>query len=207
MFIGYLRRMFQLAVVKKQWRRDNQHNQTRINSIFDFSLVSVGNHSYGTINIVSSGKGSKVVIGCYCSIADGVKFIINNEHPTNLLSTYPFQTRILGMGTESFSKGDIVIGDDVWIGLDAKIMSGVTIGQGAIIAAGAVVTREVPPYAIVGGIPAKVIKYRFSPELIGKLKQIDYSQIDASFVSDNYKLFYSDLEDDFDISKFPKKYS
>ena len=74
------------------------------------------------------------------------------------------------------TNGDIVVGDDVWVGQRAIIMSGVNIGQGAVIGAGAIVTKNVPPYAIVGGIPAKVIRYRFSEELIQELLKIDYSK-------------------------------
>ena len=134
--------MFKLAKAKKNWRSQNAHNQTRVNSIFDQSLVHVGNYTYGTINIVSTNVGSKVTIGHFCAISDNVKFVINNDHPIDYISTYPFKTRVLNGKPESISKGDIVVQDDVWIGLNAIIMSGVKIGQGAIVAAGAVVTND-----------------------------------------------------------------
>lgn len=201
MLIGFLKRQLELVFAKKRWRIQNSHNQTRINSLFDFSQVTIGNNTYGTINLVSSSKHSKVKIGHFCSIADGVKFIINNEHPMNLVSTYPFKTRLMGSGSESISKGDIIVCDDVWIGLDSKIMSGIRIGQGAVIGAGSIVTKDVPDYAIVAGSPAKIIKYRFPPNIILKLKQIDYSKIDKSFVLKNIEQFYEQVDDSFDFDR------
>ena len=93
----------------------------------------------------------------------------------------------------------------MWIGLNATIMSGVEIGQGAIVAAGAVVTRNVPPYAIVGGVPAKVIKYRFEQEIIDKLKRIDYSKINEEFVAEHLEMFYQSVDANIDIAQFPLK--
>ena len=78
---------------------------------------------------------------------------------------------------EALTKGKIIVKDDVWIGMSVLILSGITIGQGAVIAAGSVVTKDVPPYAIVGGNPAKILKYRFSSEIIEKVKNVDLSKI------------------------------
>jgi virginiamycin A acetyltransferase len=112
--------------------------------------------------------GDKLVIGRFCSIARGVKFIMNGaNHKISGFSTYPFY--IFGNGWEKATpkdeelpfKGDTVIGNDVWIGYDATIMPGVTIGNGAIVASKSVVTKDVPPYSVVGGNPAEVIRYRF----------------------------------------------
>lgn len=94
---------------------------------------------------------------------------------------------------EAWSKGPIVIGNDVWIGMDSMILSGVTIGQGAVIAAGSVVTKDVPPYAIVGGNPAKVIKYRFEPQIIDRLLKIEFSNINDRFVQENIAQLYESL--------------
>lgn len=119
--------------------------------------------------------GDKLIIGKFCQIASGATFIMNGgNHLTDAISTFPFQ--IFGeawadaMEGKSYpTKGDTVIGNDVWIGYDATIMPGVTVGHGAIIATKAVVTKDIPPYAIVGGNPAKVIKMRFSESKVEKL--------------------------------------
>lgn len=194
---AYLR----LRKKRKKWRNLNKHNYTNLLNEFDLDLVTVGNYSYGNINVISANKINKLKIGNFCSIADNVKFILNSDHPSNLVSTYPFKTLILNKGPEATSKGDIIIDDDVWIGHSAIILSGVHIGQGAIIAAGAVVTKDVPPYAIVGGVPAKVIKYRFNQDIIKKLNQIDYSKLTKQLITENQELFYKAL-DDSNIDKF-----
>ncbi|MBN8688134.1 MAG: CatB-related O-acetyltransferase [Chitinophagales bacterium] len=119
--------------------------------------------------------GDKLIIGKFCMIASDVKFIMNGaNHLTNALTTYPFA--IFGNGWEHAmdnksypQKGDIVIGNDVWIGYNATIMAGVTIGDGAIIATNSTVIKDVEPYSIVGGNPAKEIKKRFSEETIARL--------------------------------------
>ena len=118
----------------------------------------------------------KLVIGKYCSIACGAKFLFTSAHHTqNSLSTYPFpiffeewELSIQNITTAWDNKGDILIGNDVWIGYDAIIMAGITIGDGAIIGARTVVTKDVPPYTIVGGIPANIIRKRFSDDIISK---------------------------------------
>lgn len=124
----------------------------------------------------------KLVIGKFCSIACGAKFIFNcANHTLKSLSTYTFPLFFeewdlskSDIGLAWDNKGDIVIGNDVWIGYDAVIMAGVTIGDGAIIGARAVVTKDVEPYAIVGGVPAKEIRKRFSPEKIEKLQSLKW---------------------------------
>ena len=123
-------------------------------------LIDVGKNTYGPINALMFNRDSKLIIGNFCSIAPRVSFIVSADHYTNHISSFPFKVKVLGESYEGVSKGDIIVDDDVWIGYGATIMSGVHIGQGAVVAAGAVVTKDVPPYAIVGGVPAKVIKYR-----------------------------------------------
>ena len=125
----------------------------------------------------SKDKKEKLVIGNYCFISPDVYFILASDHSVNHLSTFPFLVRVLEMENEALSKGDIIIKDDVFIGLNSIILSGVNIGQGAIVNAGSVVTKDIPPYAIVEGSPAKIVNYRFEPEIIKKLLQIDYSKI------------------------------
>jgi len=109
--------------------------------------------------------------------SEDVLFLLGGNHNIETFSTYPFKVMILGEKKEAWSKGPIIVEDDVWIGTRAMILSGVRIGQGAIIAAGAVVTKDVPPYSIVGGNPAKIIKYRFYKNLIDLIKTKDIKLI------------------------------
>ena len=136
-----------------------------------------------------------MVIGSYCSIAEGVKFLLGGEHQINSISTYPFKVKVFGYKLEAGTKGSIIIKDDVWIGANAIICSGVTIGQGAIIAAGSVVTKDVEPYAIVGGNPAKVIKYRFDEEIRKKMLGIDIVRLFDGFVKDDISFIYQKLDE------------
>ncbi len=127
-------------------------------------------------------NNDKLKIGKFCSIACGAKFIFNAaNHALQSLSTYPFPIFFeewnLPTDTASIAKawdshGDINVGNDVWIGYEAVIFSGVTIGDGAIIGTRAVVTKDVPPYTIVGGVPAKPIRKRFDEETVKKLENI-----------------------------------
>lgn len=123
--------------------------------------------------------GDKLIIGKFCAIAKGVQFIMNGaNHKLSGFSTFPFY--IFGNGWEKAMpqagdlpyKGDTVIGSDVWIGYNALIMPGVTIGNGAIISSRSVVTSDVPAYTVVGGNPAKVIKKRFTDEIIAALEKL-----------------------------------
>ena len=124
----------------------------------------------------------KLVIGKFCSVACGAKFLFNSaNHTLDSLSTYPFpiffeewNLDVKDITKAWDNKGDIVIGNDVWIGYEAVIMAGVTIGDGAVIGTRAVVTKDVPPYTIVGGIPAKPIKKRFSQENINTLLKLKW---------------------------------
>ncbi|MDP1844571.1 MAG: CatB-related O-acetyltransferase [Sediminibacterium sp.] len=135
--------------------------------------------------------GDKLIIGKFCMIASDVKFIMNGaNHLTNALTTYPFA--IFGNGWESAmenkaypQKGNINIGNDVWIGYNATIMAGVTIGDGAIIATNSTVIKDVEPYSIVGGNPAKEIRKRFSEEVIVKLLELKWWNWDIEKITKN----------------------
>ncbi len=124
----------------------------------------------------------RLIIGKFCSIACGAKFIFNcANHTLKSLSTYTFPLFFeewdlpkSEVAAAWDNKGDIVIGNDVWIGYDAVIMAGVTIGDGAIIGTRAVVVKDVEPYSIVGGIPAKEIRKRFSPDIIARLRKLQW---------------------------------
>lgn len=144
------------------------------------SNISAGPHTYGQPTIFWWGEEARLMIGDYCSIASGVSFMLGGNHHSEWVTTYPFDADPEAWPTSPIAKvvpetkGDIVVGSDVWIGTSAFILSGVTIGHGAIIAARSVVTKDVPPYAIVGGNPAKLIRYRFPPEVIERLMSIQW---------------------------------
>lgn len=132
--------------------------------------------------------GDRLVIGKYCSIAAEVRFIMNGgNHPTNWLTTYPFP--IFGHGWEKAmpatwpNRGDTVVGNDVWIGYGVTIMPGIRIGDGAIIATATVVTKDVPPYAIVGGNPGTIIRNRFDETTIARLLAIRWWDWDPASVA------------------------
>lgn len=145
--------------------------------------------------------GDKLIIGKFCAIASGVKFIMNGaNHETEPISTFPFA--IFANGWEKINegfeltkkypyKGDTIIGNDVWIGHDVLIMPGVKIGNGAIIATRSVVTKDVPDYAIVGGNPAKVIRKRFDELTIERLLKIAWWDWNPEEITEHLHLINS----------------
>lgn len=158
--------------------------------------MQIGEYTYGVRreSFFPYHPDDRVVIGKYCSIADGVRFVFG-EHRLDAVSTFPFKALCFGelAHSEAASKGHIVLGNDVWIGVNAIILSGVKVGHGAAIAAGAVVTNDVPPYAIVGGVPAKVIRYRFTPDQIEALLRIEWWNWPIEKIRENLSLFYGDV--------------
>ena len=144
-------------------------------------------------------NNDRLIIGKYCSIACGAKFLFNSaNHTMTSLSTYPFPLFFEEWGLEKKNvtnawdnKGDIVVGSDVWIGYEAVILAGVTIGDGAIIGTRAVVTKDVPPYTIVGGIPAKPIRKRFDDEMISHLLALKWWDWAEERIAQNINLIQS----------------
>lgn len=140
-------------------------------------------------------NGDSLRIGKFCSIACGAKFLFASANHTQAsVSTYPFPIFFeewdldIGDVTSAWDhKGDIVIGNDVWIGYEAVVMAGVTIGDGAIIGARAVVTKDVPPYTIVGGVPARKIRRRFSDNVIARLLELKWWDWPAEQIQRNIK--------------------
>ena len=138
-------------------------------------------------------NGDRLLIGSFCSIACGAKFLFTSaNHAMGSLSTYPFPIFYDDRGLDGMSvtdawdnRGDIVIGNDVWIGFEAVVLSGVTIGDGAIVGARSVVTRDVPPYTIVGGAPARPIRRRFDDETIAALERIRWWDWDEARIRAN----------------------
>lgn len=175
----------------KLWHKQNKHNFTSIGRyMFDRDRVCVGSGTYGDLNVLQFDwkSLSQLRIGNFCSIAPEVTFLLDGEHKYDLFSTYPFSQRYISGENISGSKGDIDIDDDVWIGYNVTILSGVHIGQGAIIAAGAVVSTDVPPYAIVGGVPAKVIKYRFDERIRNEMVQFNYGNLNEESIKKSAEL-------------------
>jgi len=136
--------------------------------------------------------GDRLIIGKFCAVATGAKFIMNGgNHAIAGFSSYPFS--IFGRGWEADlppdfafpSRGDTVVGNDVWLGYDCLVMPGVRIGDGAIVASRAVVTRDVPPYHIVGGNPARTIRARFDEATIAALEEIRWWDWDAAKITRN----------------------
>jgi len=181
-----------LFLFKKKWKRVNKHNFTNPRNVFPIQRVEVGKYSYGPLNVrTREAENEKLIIGSFVSIAEDVLFILGGNHNIETFSTYPFKVMFRGDKQEAWSKGPIIVEDDVWIGARSLILSGVTIGKGAIVAAGSVITKNVPPYSIVGGNPAKIIRYRFEDNIIKELLEIDYSTINKKFVLDNIDNSYN----------------
>ncbi|WP_244639201.1 CatB-related O-acetyltransferase [Bosea sp. ANAM02] len=160
-------------------KRLNPDNQTRLHLA---KLVArrpgqftIGPYTYGRPKVRFPESGARLVIGRYGSIADGVEILLGGNHRLDWATTYPFPAlpglwpQAAGMSGHDTTRGDVAIGHDVWLGSQCMIMSGVTIGHGAVVAARAVVTRDVPPYAIVAGNPARIVRYRFDEARIAAL--------------------------------------
>ena len=172
------------------WRKRNKHNGTRIASPTNIKQIQVDYYTYGMLNVLNEGKDYFLRIGSFCSIGPYVTFIVHSEHPTSLISTFPFKVKIFNIPYEAISKGSIILQDDVWIGYGTIILSGITIGQGAVIAAGSVVTKDVPPYAVVAGSPASIIKYRFTNDIIDFLLNLDYSKLTGTMIKEHINDLY-----------------
>lgn len=165
----------------------------------DFLTIECGQYTYGRPRIeVSKSDDPRVLsIGEYCSIAFDVIIFVGRQgrHATNTLTSYPLPmvidpelrkntnptAHIRQVGSDIFGKQlNVIIGNDVWIGSRSTILAGVNIGNGAIIGSGSVVTKDVPPYAIVGGVPAKVIRYRHDPETIERLLRTEWWKLNPN---------------------------
>lgn len=195
-FLGFLKFLFcskvsKLALVDNKSQIDSR---ATIGRKVKFLCSKINKYSY-------IGKGTSIIhcdIGSFCSIA-GDSVIGLGNHTLNHLSTSPIFTEKTN-GTRyqwcNYSSVNpysrIVIGNDVWIGAKVIVMGGVTIGDGAVIGAGSIVTKDVPPYAIVAGVPAKIIRYRFDPFVVDKLLELQWWNYDESVIRNKIHLFQSE---------------
>ena len=146
------------------------------------SPITIGRFTYGAqyISVRQWNEGNSLTIGSFCSIADDINIFVGGDHRVDWASTFPFghiyQQELGDTKTPGhpISKGDVTIGNDVWIGRGVTIMSGITIGDGAVIGANSMVTKDVAPYAIVGGNPARHLKFRFNQETIQLLLKLKW---------------------------------
>ena len=187
---------YNLDTLNRFWRQSNSHNATVAGNIFDVSRVSVGRMTYGTLFVKTFGNPrEKLKVGSFVSISEGVKFILGGEHRTDCYTTFPFKVVVAGESFEAESKGPIVVEDFVWLGTDSLILSGVRLGTGSVIAAGSVVTKDVPPFAIVGGNPARLIRYRFPDAIVNRLLMLDISTVPLEQILINIDCLYAPISD------------
>ncbi len=169
-----------------------------------YSKYQIGDWTYGEPEVLSWGEDTSLIIGRFCSIAKGVKIFLGGEHRVDWVTTYPF-TAIMDEASafkgHPASKGNVVIGNDVWVGRDAVILSGVEIGDGSVIGANSVVTKNVLPYSIVAGNPARIVRFRFKDCLIEDLLEIRWWDWDIEKIIEALPLILSP-----DIELFITKY-
>lgn len=203
--LDVLKKGLRYIIFKRKWRKHNSHNSTEAKNIFPIELVSIGKATYGPLIIRSfRSSGEKLLIGNFVSISAGVKFLLGGNHSTNLFTTYPFKSKFYGE-IDAKTKGQIIVEDDVWIGTDVLVLSGVKIGKGAIIGAGSIVSKDIPPYSICAGNPLRILKYRFSEDIIEKLLQINLGKLDEKFFI-QYKVVITDIINKDNINKLLDAY-
>jgi acetyltransferase-like isoleucine patch superfamily enzyme len=193
-------------------------NKIKIDTMFDlensyidttkiYDKVKVGNYSYSANKIQLWHAHEKLEIGKFCSIARNLKIYLGGNHRYDWITTYPFglihQDVFSNMNANDagYSNGNVTIGNDVWIGDNVTIMSGITIGDGCVIANNSHVVKNTEPYSIIGGNPAKLIKYRFTPEQINKLLKIKWWNWDETKINNAMNVITNS-----DIDLFINKY-
>ncbi|TXN42681.1 CatB-related O-acetyltransferase [Methylobacterium sp. WL7] len=160
----------------------------------------IGDYTYGWPDVQTWGEGFKLKMGRYCSIGPAVKILLGGDHRTDWISTYPFNVIYPDFNWikgHPHSRGNVSIGNDVWLGANCTILSGVSIGDGAVIGAHAVISKDVPPYAIAVGNPAQTIRRRFSDEQIGRLLELRWWNYEYQELRNLIPLLQSDQVDEF----------
>ncbi|GJD92231.1 MULTISPECIES: CatB-related O-acetyltransferase [Methylobacterium] len=182
----------------------NPNNETRIHlaKLVRRHGFSIGAYSYGRPKVRFPESGRRLTIGRYCSIADKVEILLGGGHRLDWATTYPFAA-MEGLFPDAeapedyhVARGDVTIGHDVWLGSGCLILPGVTIGHGAVVAARAVVTRDVPPYAVAAGNPARAVRTRFEADTVAALLEAAWWDLPHATVSRLVPLLSSDRIDD-----------
>lgn len=168
----------------------------------------IGDYTYGNGNgsplIIYNGEDARLKIGKFCSISYNVIIFVGGSHRVDWISTYPFSVffdEAAHITGHPHAKGDIIIGNDVWIGEGSTILSGVKIGNGAVVAAKSVVTKDIPAYTIVAGNPGRPVKTRFAQDIIDQLQAISWWDWDIDKILKNIDLILNDDPTDF-IERF-----
>lgn len=165
-----------------------------------YPQYNIGKGTYGDLSVKRRGDGASLKIGNFCSIAAGVQVFLGGEHRIDWVTTFPFSVlwdSARHVKGHPRTKGDIIIGHDVWIGAEAFIMSGVTIETGAVVGARAVVTKNIPAYCVVAGNPARVVKKRFTDNIISRLLETRWWDWEDTKIEKYLPLLLND-----DIEKF-----
>lgn len=157
-----------------------------------YRRYDIGNYTYGEPTVINYNDGGTLKIGRFCSMATHILMVIGGVHFHDFFSHYAFEYNLFRRPfKDSYSKGDLIIENDVWIASGATLLSGFTVGNGAIVAARSVVTKDVAPYAVVAGNPAREIRKRFDEETIEKLLEIQWWNWDIEKVKEHYKILKS----------------
>ena len=184
----------------KKWLAKGKNKNPFTRDLINKKNIEVGTYSYGEPQIHRWSEKYRVRIGKFCSIADDVHLLVDGNHRSDWISTYPFG-RLLDNFPENrehpTGKGDIEIGNDVWIARSAVILSGISIGNGAVIAAGAVVVKDVDDYEIVGGNPAQSLGFRFSKSQVEALLKIAWWNWPLDRIRDELTLLESQKIEEF----------
>ena len=160
----------------------------------EYSAFNIGEWTYGRPTVLSHNDGATLKIGKFCSIAGNVTILLGGEHRIDWITTYPFNvffSEAKHLRGHPATKGDVIINNDVWIGEGAFILSGIHIGNGAVIAAKSVVTKDVEPYTIVGGNPAQKIRKRFPDHVIEELLDIQWWDLPMEKIKESIPLLLS----------------